>query len=111
MRCQKKPCWWEMLFYTYFNTDEPARKKLLNTDEYSDFAKRLREEYFASDFFREFCDGKPEAFDMVSGFMSDVCGGMYRRWYRQTDSASKPDLDTLADRTAQILMGGLKGLS
>ena len=47
---------------------------------------------------------------MVSEFMSDVCGGIYRRWYRQPDSADKPDLDILADRTAQILMGGLKGL-
>ena len=100
-----------MLYYTYYNTDDPARRKLLNTDEYSDFAKRLREEYFASDYFREVCDCKPDSFDMVSGFMSDVCGGVYRRWYRQPDSASKPDLDTLSDRTEKMLMGGLKGLS
>lgn len=98
------------LFYTYFNTDDPSRKKLLNTDEYSDFAKELREEYFASDFFREVCSGRSETFDMVSEFMSDVCGGIYRRWYRRPDSADRPDLNTLADRTAQILMGGLKGL-
>lgn len=99
-----------MLFYTYFNTDDPARKKLLNTEEYGDFAKKLREEYFASDFFREVCGGRAETIDIVSGFMSDVCGGIYRRWYRQPDSAGKPDLDTVADRTARILMGGLKGL-
>ena len=99
-----------MLFYAYFNKDDPSRKKLLNTDEYSDFAKKLREEYFASDFFREVCGCRPKSFDMVSSFISDVCGGIYRRWYRQPDSADKPDLDTLADRTAQILMGGLKGL-
>ena len=100
-----------MLYYTYYNTDDPARRKLLNTDEYSDFAKRLREEYFASDYFREVCDCKPDSFDMVSGFMSDVCGGVYRRRYRQADSADKPDLETLSDRTEKMLMGGLKGLS
>lgn len=98
------------LLYSYYNADDPARRKLLNTEEYSDFAKQLREEYFASDFFIEVCGGRSETFDMVSGFMSDVCGGIYRRWYRRPDSADKSDLDTLADRTAQILMGGLKGL-
>ena len=99
MRCQKKPCGGVMLFYAYFNADDPSRKKLLNTEEYGDFAKKLREEYFASDFFREVCGGRSESFDMVSGFMSDVCGGVYRRWYRQADSADKPDLETLSDRT------------
>ena len=99
-----------ILFYHYSYTDDPARKKLLNTDEYSDFAKQLREEYFASDFFRTYCDVNPESFNMVSSFISDVCGGIYRRWYHNPATSDKPDLDTLADMTAKILMGGLKGL-
>ena len=98
------------LFYTYYNDASPFHRKLLNTEEYGDFAEKLCEEYFASDFFRGFC-ARPEDFDMVSGFMADVVYGTYTRWHRWPDAGKKPDLETLTDMTARLLEDGLKGLS
>ena len=97
------------LFYTYYNDASPLHGKLLNTEEYSDFAEKLCEEYFASDFFRGFC-ARLEDFDMVSGFMADVVYGTYTRWHRWPDAGKKPDLETLTDMTARLLEDGLKGL-
>ena len=96
------------LFYHCLNTDKPAEKKLLNDSDYCDFSKQVREKYFGSDFFREFC-ARPEDFGIASGFISDVAFGVYRRW-RKKPADDRPDLDTLADMTAKMLMGGLKGL-
>ncbi len=97
------------LFYTYYNDASPLHRKLLNTEEYSGFAEKLCEEYFASDFFREFC-ARAEDFDMISGFMADVVYGTYTRWHCQSDDGKKPDLETLTDMTARLLEDGLKGL-
>ena len=96
------------LFYHFLNTDKPAEKKLLNDSDYCDFSKQVREKYFRSDFFRAFC-ARPEDFGIASGFISDVAFGVYRRW-RKKPADDRPDLDTLADMTAKMLMGGLKGL-
>lgn len=97
------------LFYTYYNYASPIHRKLLNTEEYSDFAEKLCEEYFASNFFRGFC-ARAEDFDMVSGFMADVVYGTYTRWHCRSDDGKKPDLETLTDMTARLLEDGLKGL-
>ena len=96
------------LFYHFLNTDKPAEKKRLNDSDYCDCSKQVREKYFGSDFFREFCT-RPEDFGIASGFISDVAFGVYRRWRKKPDD-DRPDLDTLADMTANMLMGGLKGL-
>lgn len=96
------------LFYHWLNTDSPVWHKLLNADEYCDFADKVSEEYFASDYFTEFCD-IPMHQELVSAFMSDVSLGVYRRWKKKPQD-SRPDIDTLADMTARMLMDGLNGL-
>ena len=62
-------------------------------------------------FFRAFC--KDSAYeDMVPGYIGDAAMGMYRHWQKKSDDdPSKPSLDKLADQTARILMGGLKGIN
>lgn len=79
----------------------------MNAEEYSDFADKVSEEYFADDFFKAFCD-KPEHQEMISDFIADVSIGVYRRWKKKPKD-SRPDLDKLADMTAHMLMDGLEG--
>lgn len=96
------------LFYNLLNADSPVHYKLLNAEEYSDFADKVSEEYFADDFFKAFCD-KPEHQEMISDFIADVSIGVYRRWKKKPKDI-RPDLDKLADMTAHMLMDGLEGL-
>ncbi len=96
------------LFYNYLNTNSPARYKLLNANEYSDFADKLSAEFFAADFFKSFCD-MPEHQEMVSDFIADVSIGVYRRW-KNKPKDERQDLEKLAEMTAHILMDGLKGI-
>lgn len=49
---------------------------------------------------------------MVPGYIGDAAMGMYRHWQMKSDDdPSKQSLDELADQTARILMGGLKGIN
>lgn len=49
---------------------------------------------------------------MVPGYIGDAAVGMYRHWQKKSDDdPSKQSLDELADQTARILMGGLKGIN
>lgn len=49
---------------------------------------------------------------MVPGYIGDAAVGMYRHWQmKPDDEPSKPTLQQLADQTARILMGGLKGVN
>lgn len=49
---------------------------------------------------------------MVPGYIGDAAVGMYRHWQmKPDDDPSKPTLQQLADQTAMILMGGLKGIN
>ena len=96
------------LFYNCLNTNSPARYKLLNANEYSDFADKLSAEFFAADFFKSFCD-MPEHQEMVSDFIADVSIGVYRRW-KNKPKDERQDLEKLAEMTTHILMDGLKGI-
>lgn len=49
---------------------------------------------------------------MVPGYIGDAAMGMYRHWQKKSDDdPSKQSLDELADQTARILMGGLRGIN
>ena len=62
-------------------------------------------------FFGKFCND-PAYADMVPGYIGDAAMGMYRHWQKQSsDDPSRPTLQQLAERTARILMGGLKGVN
>lgn len=99
------------VFYNYINTREPAYKRLFNDEEYSDFFQELKDDFFSLPFFKAFC--KDSAYeDMVPGYIGDAAVGMYRHWQmKPDDDSSKPTLQQLADQTARILMGGLKGIN
>ena len=49
---------------------------------------------------------------MVPGYIGDAAVGMYRHWQMKSDDdPSKPTLQQLANQTARILMGGLRGIN
>lgn len=49
---------------------------------------------------------------MVPGYIGDAAVGLYRHWQMKSDDdPSKPTLQQLADQTARILMGGLRGIN
>lgn len=95
-----------MVFYHAINTEEPAYRKLFSEEEYAEFQEKIRDDFFDSDYFMDFCNNEEYA-EIVPAFIGNVAAGTYRRW-RENDNGKKRSLEQLADSTAELLLNGLK---
>lgn len=97
-----------LIFYQMMERPEDCFQKLFLNDRYSDFRKKLTDEYFALDFFNKFSPDSSYD-DIVTSYIGDASVGIYN-WWKKKGQAERMTLEELAGITEQMLMNGLKAV-
>lgn len=92
------------MFYRLLSTPDPAYQKFFNDDEYADFFKKLKEEYFSLDYFDSIYS-HTKCPELMPGYFGSSAS-IYKRWKALPDD-KRCSLDDLADMTADLFMHGL----
>lgn len=93
-----------LVFLRMMESADAAYRRLFKDEEYEDFRRKLREEFFSQDYFVKMCQEQAYA-EIVPAFISDAVSGIYLRW--RTENIDNLNLKELADRAARLIYSGL----
>lgn len=97
-----------LIFYQMLERPEASFQKLFSDDRYSDFKKKLTDEYFELDFFNKYSPDSSYD-DIVASYIGNAAMGIYN-WWKKKKPAERVPIEELAGMAEHMLMNGLKSI-